>query len=304
MTRSLMPVLTGDRPQLVAFDAGTNPRDSSLNPLRVESDDVRRWIERRNPRAIGRWDSIGPEEYARSFAAARSAGQDVIDDLYFAFYDVVAGGGTERDFENMVLPIMRRKGWLADRPAGVVADRVRLIYDTNLKLARSSGKWSRYWASRTGLPYLRGVTGRDERVRHPPKSPLSDHRAWEGIILPIEHPFWTRWFPPLGFRCRCNVIQMTRSQLARFKGGMTSESELAAREAQLGTPIFAAPAAGIEAQLGQLVDATNRESMPGARTIDPSGMIAQGEALWLSVLGAEAQKGLDDLLARIFGQAA
>ncbi len=301
---TLLPILTGAIPQLVEFEAGTNPRDRTLNPLKVDSDDIRRWIERRDPRPIGHWNDLGREEYARAFAVARTSGQDVIDDLYFAFYDVIAAGGTERDFERLVVPTLKAKGWLADRPAGVVADRVRLIYDTNLKLAQGSGKWSRYWASRTGLPYLRATTGRDERVRHPPKSKLSDHRAWEGIVLPIEHPFWARWFPPLGFRCRCNVIQMTRSQLLRMPGGITSEAELAEREARLGRPIFLSPAAGIEAQLASMAEATNRESMPGARTIETGAIIAQGSSLWSNVLGEAAIRGLDDLLARLFGEAA
>lgn len=298
MTRALMPILVGDRPDLIAFDALPGP----LNPIGVASDDIKRWVDERKPVAINHWNDLGREEHSRSFAVARTAGQDIIDDLYSAFARTVAQGGTEVDFEAAVMPTLREKGWLPDASEDQVATRVRLIYDTNLRLARASGRWSRYWSTRSALPYLRGVTGRDERVRHPPKSE-SDHRAWEGIILPIDHPFWTRWFPPLGFRCRCNVIQMTRSQLARDRRGVTSEADLAAREARLGTPIFAAPGGGnaIERQIGEMADQANEDAIPGSRAILPGVMMQRGSTLWQAVLTAEALKGVDEILRRLFG---
>jgi hypothetical protein len=297
---ALMPVLTGGVPEMVEFDAAIMPA-GRLNPIGVESEDIRLWVEARKPVPIRHWNDLGAEEHARAFAVARTMGQGVIDDLYQGFYAVVAEGGTEVDFVEEVTPILRRKGWLADRPSGQVEARLRLIYDTNLRLARASGRWTRYHSARSALPYLRGVTGRDERVRRPPKA-ASDHRAWEGIILPIDHPFWTRWWPPLGFRCRCNVIQMTRSQLARFKsGGITSEGELAAREARLGEPIFAAPAAGIGAQLADVADLNNADRTPGIPAMLPGVMQQRGTSLWHALLADEALKGVEALLRRLFG---
>lgn len=297
MTRALMPVLVGDRPDLIEFDAPAG----RLNPLRVDSEDIRTWVEARKPLALNHWNDIGREEHARSFAVARTAGQDIIDDLYSAFHATVADGGTEVDFSALVMPTLRRKGWLPDATDEQVATRIRLIYDTNLRLARSAGRWARYWSTRSALPYLRGTTGRDERVRHPPKSPESDHRAWEGIILPIDHPFWTRWWTPLGFRCRCDVIQMTRSQLARRGGTVTSEAELAEREARLGTPIFAAPAAGIGPQLAGMAAQANEDRTPGSPAILPGIMQQQGSRIWQALATEAALKGVDAFLKRLFG---
>lgn len=287
----LMPVLVGDRPTLVEFDAAFPA--GPLNPLAVDSDDIRRWVEQRKPVPLNHWNDIGSEEHARSFAVARTAGQDVVDDLYQAFHATVGEGGTEVDFEAEVMPILRRKGWLPGSTDDQVAARVRLIYDTNLRLARASGRWSRYWSNRSALPYLRGVTGRDERVRRPPKS-QADHRAWEGIILAVDHPFWTRWFPPLGFRCRCSVIQMTRSQLARRGAAITSEGELAEREARLGTPVFASPAVGIEPQLAAMAEQANLDRTPGSPAMRPEIMRQRGSSLWSTLL-------LDEFLKRVLG---
>lgn len=298
----LFPDLTGSAPRLLRFRARED-LSGPLNPIGVASEDIRRWIEARDPRPVGHWRELGAAEYARSFAVARTSGQDIIDDLYFAFYDVVSAGGTEVDFEAAVLPTLQAKGWLQGEGGASVPTRVRLIYDTNLRLARASGQWDRYWSARSGLPYLRGVTGRDDRVRHPPKS-ASDHNAWEGIILPIDHPFWTRWFPPLGFRCRCSVIQMTRSQLARFKGGITSERTLADREARLGEPIFLPPPRGIEEQVASMAAATNEARTPGARSISPALIVQAGASLWDGILANESLALLDEAIAKLFGIAA
>lgn len=285
------------------FEAGTNPRDPTLNPFRVEAPDVIAWVEARNPVAIGHWRELGREEYGRAFTAARTAGHDVIDDLYFAFADTIAAGGTEVDFARVVMPTLRAKGWLADQGEGAIARRLRLIYTTNLRLARAAGRWGRYQRSKAALPYIRAVTARDDRVRRPPRSE-EDHTAWEGIVLPVDHPFWQTYFPPLGFNCRCGTIQMSRSQLARLKGGVTSEAELAARIARLGPPVFLSPTAPIGASLDAMVAESNASPMPGNPPIDVRAMMFTGAALWDSILADEAWKAVDEILARVFGQAA
>lgn len=283
------------------FDAPLNRRP--LAPLQLGAGDIEAWLLAKVPEAAGAWHSMGADEYARAFTAAQTAGADVVDDIYFALVDTVGRSGDETDFSRLVLPILRDKGWLGGDER-LLRQRVGLIYDTNLRLARAAGRWQRFQLSKTGLPYLRAFTARDERVRHPPKSPHADHRAWDGIILPVDHAFWTRWFPPLGFRCRCGILQMSRSQLARYKGGITGEEELAAREARLGTPIFRSPALPFEAQLADMVSASNAEPMPGRPPVDPIQTRARGVSLWEQVVGDQALAKLDDLLARIFGQAA
>lgn len=289
-----MPVLVGDKLDLVEFDARVE-LSGPLNPIGVRSDDLRAWIENKRPIATNRWNELGAEEHARSFTVARTAGQDVIFDLYQAFVKTTADGGTEEDFEALVMPTLKAKGWLPDASESTVANRVRLIYDTNLRLARASGRWTRYQNARYALPYLRGVTGRDERVRHPPKSPDSDHRAWEGILLPVDHAFWRTYFTPLGFRCRCSVIQMSRSAVARSGLSVTSEKDLADITARLGPPVFAAPGAGLMPQLADMADQANEELVPGAPPVSAITMRNVGANLWAGLL-------LGEFLTKVLGE--
>lgn len=273
-----------------------DPKRRKLLPLQVAAPDIEEWLLARDPRAIGGWAELGREEYARSFTAAQTAGADVIDDLYFGIVDNVARGGTEESFARLVTPILKAKGWLGG-DGGEIATRVRLIYDTNLRLARASGMWSHVQAGKGLAPYLRGFTVGDERVRHPPKSPKSDHRAWDGIVLPVDHEFWREYWPPLGFRCRCAIVQMTRSDLARYRYGITSEDDLAERRARLGPPVFVAPAMPIGFQLASMARKADEERMPGRPMVDPVQTARMGGDAFDAVLRASSLNDIGRQLA-------
>lgn len=273
---------------------------SDVDPLKLSVADIVELVGRKDPRAIGSWRQLSAEEYARSFAVARTAGYSVIREIYDALLVSFGSRETAEQFIERLMPFLRQRGWIG--APGETARRLELIYDTNLRVARSSGRWARYQRTAAAFPYLRGVTARDERVRHPPRSD-SDHRAFDGIILPVGHPFWQRYFVPLGFRCRCSVIQMTRSQLARWPGGVTGEAELREREARLGPPVFQSPAS-FEAQLAGIAAIANEARVPGQPALDMAGVRMTGSRLLEAQLIEEGINELAETLNRIFGEAA
>lgn len=290
----LIPVFRNGLAHLLAFDVGTGG-----NPLGITMVDLLEHVASRDPQPVGHWRQLSAEEYTRSFSVARSAGYGVIREIYDALQASFAQGETADEFAARLLPFLRQRGWLADTGVNV-PKRLELIYDTNLRVARGAGRWTRYQRTRNAFPYLRGVTARDERVRHPPRSPYSDHRAFDGIILPVGHPFWTRWFTPLGFRCRCSIIQMTRSQLARWPTGITSEADVAAREARLGVPIFTAPGS-FNQQLAELAGDANAKRIPGQPAMDMRQARNRGTRLLEAQLLDEGIDEIAELLNRLFG---
>lgn len=294
MTAPLVPIFHRGRAHLLTFDA--DPLSGNLSIA-----DIIEEIGRKDPRAIDNWRMLSAQEYSRSFAVARTAGYGIIRQLYDALMQTFATKGTAADFSAQVLPMLQSRGWLAG-DSGKIASRLQLIYDTNLRVARSTGRWDRYRRTQAAFPYLRGVTARDERVRHPPKSD-SDHRAWDGIILPFSHPFWSRWFVPLGFRCRCSVIQMTRSQLARWPTGITSDEDLAAREARLGEPVFAAPGS-FDGQLAQIASVANNDRIPGQPGLDMVQVRSKGQQLLDAQILSEGIDEIAEVLNRLFDIAA
>ena len=66
-------------------------------------------------------------------------------------------------------------------------------------------------------PYWEYVAVLDSRTR-------PEHRALNGTVLPADDPFWKTHKPPLGFRCRCTVVNHTKESLAR-EGLTVSSSE-------------------------------------------------------------------------------
>ena len=295
MNGPLVPVFTGNRAHLLTFDLSSARDNMTLGVA-----DIIELIGRKDPRPIGHWRELSAEEYSRSFAVARTAGYAVIREIYDALLASFGSQETAQEFADRLIPFLRRRGWLGD--PGAIAPRLELIYDTNLRVARSAGRWERYRRTAAAFPYLRGVTARDERVRHPPRSE-SDHRAFDGIILPVGHAFWQRYFVPLGFRCRCSVIQMTRSQLARWPTGVTSEADLAEREARLGPPVFQSPAS-FEAQLAGIAAVANEARLPGQPALDMRATRMTGQRLLEAQLLDEGLNELADALNRVFGIAA
>ena len=111
---------------------------------------------------------------------------------------------------------MEKAGWwgdveVIDPKTGEIAmtrfdpARLKLIYDTNLRVAYSAGQWERIIRNKATHPYLRYVTRRDERVR-------ASHAAWDNLTLPVDDPFWNTHYPPNGWRCRCRVVAMTQTE--------------------------------------------------------------------------------------------
>lgn len=70
--------------------------------------------------------------------------------------------------------------------------------------ARQSGimaqKWNDIQANTDLFPNLKYQTQHDDRVR-------PEHAALDGIIAPIGSDFWKKYYPPNGWRCRCDAIQ-------------------------------------------------------------------------------------------------
>lgn len=74
--------------------------------------------------------------------------------------------------------------------------------------ATSSAQMAAKWADveRDGNRYdLQYRTAQDSKVR-------DAHRLLENITLPAEDPFWSSYYPPNGWRCRCNAVQVLKGK--------------------------------------------------------------------------------------------
>lgn len=188
-------------------------------------------------RTTRRWSEMWHEDHARAFTVAKVAQVDLLATIRGSLRDVLANGGTFEQWKAGLVPELQKAGWWGqvddealtgvDHPVFVGGRRLRTIYDTNLRMSRAAGQWSRIQELKAVRPFLMYVSVRDNRTR-----PL--HRRWGGndpampigIILPVDHPCWAIYYPPNDWHCRCTVRQLSQRDLDRNGWRVTTDAEL------------------------------------------------------------------------------
>ena len=138
--------------------------------------------------------------------------QDLLMDIRQGIDDALTQGKTFQQFKDDLLSLLSRRGWLGH---GIASDgsvielgtprRLRIIYDTNLRVARTAGQWERIERNKDALPYLMYGLG-------PSKEHRLQHVDWNGLILPVDDPFWSSHMPPNGWGCKCRVRQISQRE--------------------------------------------------------------------------------------------
>lgn len=78
-------------------------------------------------------------------------------------------------------------------------------YDTAVASAQMAVRWREMQSRAKALPFLRYVTAGDERVRQ-------SHALLDGVTRRLDDAFWDEWYPPNGWRCRCDVQQVASGE--------------------------------------------------------------------------------------------
>ena len=83
-------------------------------------------------------------------------------------------------------------------------------FNTAKSIAESSRQWVEIQAVKDILPLLQYSTVGDGRVR-------ANHKEIDGIIQPVDSPFWQTHYPPNDFNCRCIVEQIEEGEITPVK---------------------------------------------------------------------------------------
>ncbi len=167
-------------------------------------------------------------QHQAAFTVAKAMQLDLLQDIRAEVDRALAEGTTLQEFQKRLIPTLQQKGWWGrqtrqDPLTGEARDvqlgsprRLKVIYDTNLRTAHSEGQWERIQARKASFPYLQYDGGNSEQ-------PRLQHKAWDGLVLPVDDPFWQSHMPVKEWGCKCRVIPMTAAQLQR-RGLEVSES--------------------------------------------------------------------------------
>lgn len=168
------------------------------------------------------WQDRWGEEHAEAFTVAKSAGFDVLKDLFEGLSSALKEGKTGRDFARSMMPVLAQKGWWGRKevlnprtgePEEVQLGsprRLQLIFDTNMRVSHAAGHWAAFERGKADRPYLRYVALMDGRTR-----PL--HAAWHNTVLPVDHPWWDTHAPPCGWNCRCTLQSLSARDIDRLR---------------------------------------------------------------------------------------
>ena len=135
--------------------------------------------------------------YRQVFTMAYVQTDELRNQLFEDAKNVFASGGSFRDWADS----FSLHGFEPSNPY-----HLRTNYDTAANAAYAAGSWQNIEEMKNIFPYLRYVTMQDNLVR-------PEHAALDGLIFPVDDPFWNTYMPPNDWNCRCSVEQLMESEL-------------------------------------------------------------------------------------------
>jgi SPP1 gp7 family putative phage head morphogenesis protein len=180
-----------------------------------------------------RWPSMWEDEHAFGFTLAGVYRMDVLAAAQELVVGAVRDGQSLGQFQAAFVQRMAALGFhgpqlvteFEDGPREVNLTRparMRVIYDTNVKQAYAASDWAAIQDTKADFPALEYAGVDDEVTR-------ASHRILFGIVLPVDHWFWSIYFPPNDWFCRCLALQVAAAALVSGAVQITSDAELARR---------------------------------------------------------------------------
>ncbi len=154
------------------------------------------------------WTDVWRTAHSHSFMVAGAASDALLEDFQDALKKALEQGTTLAEFRRDFEAIVEKHGWAYN---GTPGWRSRIIYETNLSSAYSAGRYAQLTDPDVleAFPYWTYVHSGSSH-------PRPQHRAWNGLTLRADDPFWASHYPPNGWRCGCRVSATSEAGLGRM----------------------------------------------------------------------------------------
>lgn len=154
------------------------------------------------------WDDLWKSQHDRAFMVAGAMKAELLADLFGEVLTAIKDGQGIESFRKNFDKIVEKHGWSY---TGERNWRTRVIYQTNMSTSYSAGREAQIVAG--GFPFA--MYKHSDSVVHP--RPL--HLSWDGLVLPVNHPFRKTHATPNGWGCECRWIGIRNESMARRLGG-------------------------------------------------------------------------------------
>lgn len=159
----------------------------------------------------GQFSQLTDEAKTKAFAVSGIAKGDELETVFSSMQKAIDDGISFGDFKKECRTIFEKRGWTGKR-----AWRVDNIFRTNIQTAYSVGRYREMMEVKDSRPFWRYSAVNDSRTR-------PTHAAMHGKVFRYDNPFWDKWYPLNGFRCRCGVTTLSQWEIDR--DGLTVEEK-------------------------------------------------------------------------------
>lgn len=168
------------------------------------------WLKKRGIKPAATWQEAWGEEHRFAFYVAHMMEKDLLKDIWDGLEDALQSGATFRQWatDEQVKETFDKSGWTDyGGTAEETPYRLRTIYDTNMRTARSAGALERQQSVKDLFPYAIANLG-------PSKVHREEHEEWEGLCVRVDGAFFQAHVFPCGFGCKCwwEYVSQDRAQ--------------------------------------------------------------------------------------------
>lgn len=150
------------------------------------------------------WTDIWQEQNSHAFVVAGATHDSLVEDFYNAVAKAKESGGYA-EFQKAFPEIVKKHGWAHNGSPGW---RSKIIYDTNVTQSYNAGREKQMQAVKHLRPY---AMYRHTSIEHP----RLEHKSWDGLILPLDDPWWNTHTPQNGWGCKCRKYSLSRVEAER-----------------------------------------------------------------------------------------
>lgn len=183
----------------------------------VPHEEARRFIASKPAVVRGMFDRMLPEIRMRAFTITGVESATVLQDVRDRIAELPRGGDWDtikREVADEVSP------WLSAPADAEAADKALRQAMRRAEILMRHHGFQAYQATQhevlqeviEDFPYWQYQSVGDGNVRE-------SHAALDGVVLPANHPFWQRHYPPWDWGCRCQVVPISRRDYERIQGG-------------------------------------------------------------------------------------
>lgn len=188
------------------------------------------------------WQDLWQEAHAKAFTVAKVVKMDILQDIRDGLEAALDQGITYQEFAKTLTPKLKAKGWWGkeeqvDETTGEITEiqlgspyRLRTIFDQNIQTAYNVGRYRTQMENIADRPFLQYVAVMDQKTR-------PAHAALNGRVFRYNDDFWSSFYPPNGWRCRCRVRALDGETMAdkgleeeTSQGKLTSRDELVSKK--------------------------------------------------------------------------